>query len=524
TVTIGVPVLGRTTAAEKKTAGMYITTLPLTAEVEGGESALALCKKVYSAHREIYRRRRLPYSEIKAAAGVSGRLFDVFVSFQNSRTDVPARTEWFSNGCSELPLALHIDDRDSKESCTLTLDYQTDIFPDPREAELLAGRIKHIVAQIVSGDISVGEISLLPDSERELLVSAFNSTDFTYRNDVCVHRAFSEIAAKYPDKIAVTFYDDKYTYKQLDEMSDTLADFLAENVIGAGDVVPVIARRNPYIIIAMLAALKVGAAYMPVSPDYPAERVRYMTESVGAKTALTCGCEYKNATALESFDYRRTAELTPPECRPDDLCYVIFTSGSTGKPKATAVTHRNVINYCARNRLNICGGAIDSEKTIVSVTDFVFDIFVTESILALLNGITIILADDEQAVSQRQLGRLVRETGAEVLQTTPTKMRGFMLDKKDLGYLMNFSRIILGGEELPPDLVRELREHTKARIYNVYGPAETTVWSALTEADEDDITVGRPIANTKIYILDDQRRLLPVGVVGEICISGDGVS
>ncbi|MBO5558447.1 amino acid adenylation domain-containing protein [Ruminococcus sp.] len=523
-VTIGVPVLGRSTADEKKTAGMYIMTLPLTVMVREDDSAADLCKRIFAAHHEIYRRRKLPYKEIKSAAGVTGRLFDVIVSFQNTHTDVPARTEWFSNGCSELPLALHIDDRDSNGSCTLTFDYQTEVFRDSREISLLAERIKHIISQMVKGDKAVGEISVLPKSERELLVNTFNATDAEYNRDKCVHTAFAETAKSLPDKTALVFHGKGYTYRELDEMSDRLAANLKEKGIGRGDIMPITARRDPYIIVAMLAVLKTGAAYMPVSPELPADRVRFMTESVGAKFMLNCGVENAEGIALDSFDYSRKTAFTQYENSADDLCYVIFTSGSTGKPKATAVTHRNVMNYCAKNRYNLCGRVIKNEKSIVSVTDFVFDIFVTESIMALLNGITVILADDEQAVSQRQLSKLVCDARPEILQTTPTKMRGFMLDKRELGYLRSFNKIILGGEELPSSLVDELKHHTNADIYNIYGPAETTVWSLLTKADMRDITIGRPIANTKIYILDAECRLMPVGAVGEICIAGDGVS
>lgn len=531
-VTIGVPVLGRSSAAEKKTAGMFISTILLTEQVDENESVAELCQKTFNTHKEIYRHRRLPYSDIlrgiRENSGFSERIFDVLVSFQNAKTNIPARTEWFSNGYSEVPLAFHIDDRDGSGSFVINIDYQTEFFSNEKEIELFVQRILHIIKQIiVDSKKAVKDISILPSAEYDLLINRFNSTSAVYQKDKCVHEIFSEIAAKQPDKTALIFHGRKYTYRELDEMSDALAYFLHDKGIGRNDVVPLIARRSPYVIIAMLAVLKAGGAYMPISPDFPEQRKEYMIKNVGAKLVLTCNCDCKFAEEikLERFDYSYSSQAPLRISFPDDLCYIIFTSGSTGKPKGTAVIHRNVMNYCAENEFNIYGKIIKSDtKSIVSVTDIVFDIFVTESILALLNGIVIVLADDEQSVSQRALDKLICDTHAEVIQTTPTKMRSFLFDKNNLGFLSCLRTIILGGEELPTALCHELTKHTDADIYNVYGPAETTVWSSVAVADENDIHIGRPVANTRIYVLNDKLEPVPVGIMGEICISGYGVS
>ena len=530
-VTIGVPVLGRSSAREKCTAGMFISTIPLTQEIQKNESVLSLCRKTADTHREIYRHRKLPYGdilrEIREKCSFCGRLFDVMVSCQNARTDVPAKTEWFSNGYCEVPVVIHIDDRDSLDFYTVTIDYQTDIFTDKNEVRLLAERIKHIIRQMVADkDRVLKDISILPDDEFDMLVHRFNGTYAAYPKDKCVHEAFSEIAAEYPERTAIVFGQKKYTYGQLDKMSDALAYFLRDRGIGANDIVPIIARRSPYIIAGMLGILKAGGAYMPVSPHFPMQRAEYMIKNAGAKIALTCGCSFGLTEEImpESFDYSYSSPSPLRRGCSCDICYVIFTSGSTGKPKGTAITHRNVMNYCAANRFNVAGKIIKNGVTsIVSVTDIVFDIFVTESILPLLNGMVIYLADDEQAVSQRGLSRLISDSGAQVIQTTPTKMRSFLFDKSCCGYLSALRTIILGGEELSAELCTELKKYTDAEIYNIYGPAETTVWSALTPADEHDITIGRPVANTRIYILDDERKPVPAGIMGEIYISGDGV-
>ncbi len=251
-----------------------------------------------------------------------------------------------------------------------------------------------------------------------------------------------------------------------------------------------------------------------------------MLETTGARLAVTSGfsCGYTETLSLDEFDFSRKTEHTPNVNKPDDLCYVIFTSGSSGKPKGAAVSHKNVVNYCADNGFNVCHKITGKGvRSIVSVTNFIFDIFVTESILPLLNGIKIYLADDEQVMSQKKLSRLIADNSIEMIQTTPTKMRSYIFDKSNLKYLSALKTVILGGEEFPADLYTELKKYTSAEIYNIYGPAETTVWSALGRVRNGDITVGRPVANTRIYILDRRENPLPVGIAGEICISGDGV-
>ncbi|MCR4670572.1 MAG: amino acid adenylation domain-containing protein [Saccharofermentans sp.] len=529
-VTIGVPISGRGNAEEKKTAGMIISTIPLTAAVEGSMSVISLCRKVSSKHREIFRHRRLPYEDIIRAARQNSaglmRLYNVIVSCQNSRTDVPSVTEWFSGGHSEVPLAIHIDDRDSNGNYKITIDHQTGIY-SPEEAALTAERIKHIIRQMVSDkDLMVKDISILPPSEKELILDGFNQTAADYRKDSCVQEMFSEKVISNPDGIAISFAGKDHTFANIDMMSDTLASSLIDKGAGPGNIVPIIASRSHLVIISMLAVLKTGAAYMPVSPDYPESRISYMTDAVTTSCVLTSGYDYEgdNVIDLDTFDFDKKSEKVLFRNSPADLCYVVFTSGSTGKPKAVGITHKNVLNYCACNQFNVAGGIIKgSDRKILSVTNIVFDIFVTESILALLNGIQIVMASDDDVFSGKALASLIRSSGANIIQTTPTKMKSYLLDKEFASCLKSIGTVILGGEEFPESLAGIIASKTGASIYNIYGPAETTVWSSYSSVGKGDITIGKPVANTSIYILDGSSAPCPVGITGGIFISGDGV-
>ena len=191
--------------------------------------------------------------------------------------------------------------------------------------------------------------------------------------------------------------------------------------------------------------------------------------------------------------------------------------------KILFICHGNTCTY-AHNNNNVCHKIIQNQyESIVSVTNIVFDIFVTESILPLVNGLCVYLADEEEVSSQSRLSMLFRKNAIDVLQTTPTKMKSYIMDKGNTEYLRGLKAVILGGEAFPKELYRELKACTDAQIYNIYGPAETTVWSSNAEVQSEDITIGKPIANTQIYILDPDNRPVPIGVPGELCIAGEGV-
>lgn len=531
-ISLGVPVLNRSGAVEKDAVGMCISTTPLTVPVTREETAAELCHTISSRQFKLFRHQRFPYSHIlhdlHERYEFSGNLYDVIVSFQNAKTGANARTQWFSNGYCEVGLEFHIDNRDNADCYTLNIDYQTELFHLDKEIELLVNRILSIINQIIKNPaIKLNEISILPDAEQQKVLHDFNQTKVRFMRDKCVHEFFAEQVKQAPDKTALVFESQSFTYLQLDEMSNSLAHYLRSKGIVPGSVVPIVSKRSWHVIVAMLGILKAGGAYMPVDPTYPKDRIGYMFEIAQCNLAFTYGYSERldiEAVSLENFDF--VADVSPVENRnnSEDLCYIIFTSGSTGKPKGVSLCHRNVVNYALSEGNNIVVNFIkNNTRSIVSTTNIIFDIFVTESIMPLVNGVTIYFANDEQVFSQRKLAMLVSSSGIDVMQTTPTKMRSYIMDKQNVAYLKKLKAIVLGGEALPTDLYLELHSYTDAKIFNIYGPAETTVWSTNKCVEDTHITIGKPIANTQVYILDANRKPLPIGVAGELCISGDGV-
>lgn len=531
-ITIGIPVLNRSNPKEKSIAGMFISMMPLTVTVDKSMLIFDLTRQITLEHMQIFRHQKYPYASIlrtiRKKRNCSGNIYNTIISYQNARTQTEAETKWYSNGYSEIPLEIHIDNRDGNDRHTINIDYQIELF-SKTEVLYFFERYKYIIQQIVEeNNKSINDICIIPKHEFENIIIGFNDTARDYPRDKCVHELFAEQASRMPNNTALIFEDKKFTYKKLDEMSNSLAHYLREKGIGRGDVVPIIAKRSWHIIVAMLGILKAGGAYMPVDPNYPEERIEYMLQMANSKMGVQYGCinHKKGLDFLDLGKLTYDCNVMPilVESHSSDLCYVIFTSGSTGKPKGVSICHRNISNFVCENDLNVCNAIVQEDcKTFISIANPTFDMFTTETLLSLTNGLTICLANEEEILSQEKISKLFVQYQIDVLQTTPTKLRLLMSKHNNLNYLETLKAVILGGEEVSIEVYKEISSRTPARIYNNYGPTETTVWSSIKQVNSTDITIGKPIANTQIYIVDSYNNLLPIGVAGELCIAGDGV-
>lgn len=522
---IGTAVLNRTGSREKNTAGMFINTIPLLMELENEQTFSHNLEAVKAMVFTAFRHQKFNYDDILTAIrqeyGSSERLCDVMFSYQNATitgADGGMESAWYHCGAQTESLQIHIDDRDNEGVLCVHFDYQTEKFTE-REIERMYTHMLNLLFDAIEHDRQkLSELELLTSEEKQQLLYDFNDTAVDYPRGKCIHTLFEEQAARTPDKTAVIACDRTLTYCELNEQANRLAHGLVEQSVKPGDIVAFMLPRRSYLIAAMFGILKTGAAYLPIDPDYPQDRIDYMLEDSGAAYLIT----EENIHML--LANKNVTDLSLPVSS-DSVCYCIYTSGSTGKPKGTLLTHRNVANYVNNNNNNVVHTVIREDyQTIVSVTTVGFDIFVTESILPIINGMTVLFANEEQAKIQTALNTFLQQKPADVMQTTPTKMRALIGDPKQCGYLSSLKAIILGGEALDAALISDLRKLTPAHIFNIYGPTETTVWSTNTEIlPTDDITIGRPIANTQIYIVDKSLHLVPIGVTGELCIAGDGV-
>lgn len=354
-----------------------------------------------------------------------------------------------------------------------------------------------------------------------------NNTEMPYPK-VTLTELLRKQAEITPTQIALEFYDSKTTCQELHEKVNQFAHYLTAQGVQSGDFIAVSFARSPELLYALLAIMQCGAAYIPLDPEYPKERLEFMLNDSGAKALLTSKTLFASLPswphtlfvedAMESLDHYSAAPL-PLNVSTENVAYVLYTSGSTGNPKGVPITHKNLVNFLSSMALE--PGIKESDR-LLSITTISFDIAGLELYLPLLKGATLILADHETARDGRLLLDLVKKENINFLQATPTTWSMLL----DSGWTDPLPlKALCGGEAMPADLARELLSKCDS-LWNVYGPTETTIWSSVKQIKADDtaITIGKPIANTQFYILNEQGELAAPGTVGEIIIGGDGVA
>lgn len=530
TITIGIPVLNRSNAKEKKIAGMFVSTMPLTVQVIENMTITELAQQISKGHMEIFRHQKYPYSDIlkylREKQNFSGNLYDVMISYQNAKTDTEAETKWYSNGYSEVPFVVHIDNRDGKSTHTINVDYQTAVFKDEREVEYIVSRLEYIIAQIVyEASTDIKGIDIIPQEEKNLVLEQFNDTYVQYPREKCVHELFTEQAKKTPDKVALIAGEEHLTYCELDRKSDALAQKLIELGIENQEVVGVYLDRTAYTVISQIAVLKAGGVFLPIDHRYPKDRIDYMLNDCTVKMIITdkelnseWNVEYLN---LNNYDFDDILHTKAVNNR-DDACYIIYTSGSTGKPKGCVLMQKGLANFCANNNIVPYAETLQ-HQTVVSVNTISFDFFIAETLLPLVHGWTVVLASEEGSNNKELFKELVKDNNVNIIETTPTRLELYTKDEDGRdSYFQQIQQVVSAGEALTEVLLQKIRNICDAKVFNPLGPSECSVWNVGGDF-KTDITIGSPIANTQIYILDKNNKPLPIGVPGELCIAGEGV-
>lgn len=423
-------------------------------------------------------------------------------------------------------------------------EYSEDLF-DAGTIERLLGHFRTLLEAVSENPgRPISRLPLLTSQEHTRMLSDWNATAAEYPRDKCIHHLFEEQVARTPDAIAVVFNDRELSYATLNQLADGLAGRLrASGVTGADTLVALCAERSLEMVVGLLAILKAGAAYVPLDPAFPVERLAFMLEDSGAAVLVTQrhlqALFPDKATVIYLEDNRVEAGPAHPveraPSRPENLAYILYTSGSTGRPKGVMVSHKNVVNYFA-GLTHFVGG---EPGVCLAVTSISFDMSVTELFWTLTRGFkVVILADQAGMKSSRSSGG--NASGEEMrsldeqlarhhvthLQCTPSMARLFTRIPSTLEALRPLRFMILGGEALPEDLAGVLSRSITGDLINLYGPTETTVFSTAHKiaVGADTVEIGRPMLNTQVYILDRNRQPVPIGVPGEIYIGGDGVA
>jgi len=373
--------------------------------------------------------------------------------------------------------------------------------------------------------------NLLISADNEELVrqlAEWNATQSTYPKDKHIAALISETAHRFPNKVAIRFEDRELSYEQLEKQSNRLANFLLHQGISPEDIVGLTIARSPELIIALLAVMKAGAAYLPLDPLYPKNRIEFMLTDSNSKLLITSGRHKDlfttNARVLSIEDIwplLGSYEDHPPAITVDGsrLAYVLYTSGSTGKPKGVQIEHHSLMNFLLSMQKM---PGLTASDILLAVTTISFDISGLEIYLPLVSGATIVLANADTCRDGRLLLDMIETHRITVMQATPYTWRMLL----DAGWTKKYPlKVLCGGEAFPKEHGERLLEKCQS-LWNLYGPTETTIWSSVKQITEKDglITIGRPIDNTQFYILDKFNNLAPPGTEGEICIAGDGLA
>ncbi|HYH80877.1 MAG TPA: amino acid adenylation domain-containing protein, partial [Longimicrobium sp.] len=413
------------------------------------------------------------------------------------------------------------------------LNYGTDLF-ERGTVERMLGHLERVLEQVAAdADVRLSRLELLGEPERALVLEGWNRTEAEVPADRCIHELFEAQAARTPGAVALRFEEESLTYAELNARANRLAHHLAGLGAGPEARVGICVDRSAEMVVAMLAVLKSGAAYLPLDPSYPARRLAYMLEDSGAPLLVTQdslrGLLPTDGVRIVSLDEDAAAiasnsadaPRTPVDAA--NAAYVIYTSGSTGNPKGVQVTHGNAVSFFAGMDERVGGSAAG---TWLAVTRISFDIHVLELLWTLARGFRVIVQPEpDRARDGERVAEQIRRHAVTHLQCTPS-LAAMMIAESGIGALSGLERILLGGEALPSDLAAQIATVLPNGLVNMYGPTETTVWSAThaVEVVEGPIPIGRPIANTRVYVLDAALRPQPAGVPGELFIGGHGVA
>lgn len=540
-IVIGGLSAGRRRSETELTVGYFVNPLALRIDLSGNPTFRELVRRVRGTVLDALENDEVPFEKIVEELHLRpdpsrNPIFQLILSQQPK---VPAFapgwdliTEEVSNGGSKLDMTIVLDERPDAISGPIT--YNPDLF----DAATISRLVQHwqilLAGAVAAPDRSIMELPLLADSERQQILVDWNSTRVEYPKNHCVHELFDAQVERVPDAGALKFKDEAVTYGELGARSNQLARYLQG--LGAKPDTPVglYLGRSPEMVVGLIAILKAGAACLPLDPTYPVDRLSFMLADTQAPILLTTSelapqlgqCDAR-IVCLDADPELQSTQETPigaSRVSPENLAYIIYTSGSTGRPKGVQVTHRGLVNSTLARSTYYK----DPVGSFLLLPSFAFDSSLAGIFWTLCTGGTLVLPPDESRCNLTELVDLmVRHCVSHVL-CVPTLYRQ-LLEEASLNRVSSLRVAIVAGEECSKELVEtHYRSNPRAALFNEYGPTEGTVWSSVYPCEPESrcarVPIGRPIANTQLYILDSHLQPVPVGTRGELHIAGAGIT
>ena len=521
---------GRSNLKIADTVGMFVNTLALGMSIED-VTVEQFLKNASDTFDQTLRHEDYPFARIATDYGFRPAIayaYQVGVLSQYTVNGKPMGQELLELNVPKFKINIKIESRG------VVVQYDDSVYSE-RVGRGLAESIVAVAMRMMEApQARLRQLSIVSESQEEEL-SHLRQVDtgdvpadapFTF-----FHECIGHFAQTQPDHEALVAIDAKYTYKEMDEVTNRIAAALRKRGVKEHDRVALLLPRTSRLILALFGVLKSGAAYIPCDPEYPADRVKLILEDSEARYIITTADKLDTVPEGKAIDVEELVNddndgKVTTDITPDALAYLIYTSGSTGRPKGVMLHHRGICNYLYGHPANVfANGVMTDAKRMLSVTTISFDAALQDIGTAYFNGKTLIVATEEQANNPLDLARLINEEHINMVSGTPSRWMTWLTSEDFCDAISRISIVRAGGEKFSDQLLAQLRNVTKARIFNCYGPTETTVASnnkELTHASL--VTVGKPQLNVKEFIVDQDGNELPVGVVGELYIGGRGVA
>jgi len=532
-IIVGSLIAGRPHADVESMLGMFVNTLVLRSHPIGTKSYAEFLGEVKTLTLTAYENQDYQFEELVDKLNLHrdfsrNPLFDVMFVYQNMETSKleleGLKITEYNTDQTPAKFDMTFTATEIEDEILFNIEYCINLFKH-ETIERLSIHFQNLIEAIaVDTDIMLGNIDILTKAERSKIVYEFNDTVMEYPRDKSITQLFEEQVERTPNHVALVFKNKEVTYRELNERINQLANLLRSSGISRNDIVAILGDRSIDMVIAIIGVLKSGAAYMPIDPRYPAERIEYMLENSEATVLLV------ESIVTKDFSYNGTIicleddQVYASECdtidsinKMDDLAYVMYTSGSTGKPKGVMLKHRGVINLSIFYDRMFC---FKENSRIVHMANVAFDAAVVEIFPPLIHGATIFILEKEKALDRNEFAQFIRLHEIQIAQFVPITLRELLsYDSK----LDSLDKVLVAGDKLDDELKDKILSKGY-QLTNHYGPTETTVDSIVAVCSKEKSTIGKPIANTRIYILDSYGNPAPIRVVGEIYIAGEGIA
>jgi len=535
-ILVGSPIAARSRVETESLVGYYVNIVVLRGDLEDDPTFRELLQQVRGTALEAYSHQDMPLQLLAREVSMErdpsrAALYQVMLAFQNLPTQnlelhgLDASIQELSANAARTEIMIFVVP--TKEKFDVVIRYNTDIFDAGTIDRLWSHLTTYLQSAIAAPEQRNSKISLLSPDERHQLLEEWNGTGRDYPHETTLAALIEAQVERRPDAVAVVDGEQRLTYKELNERANQLAYELCRRGAAPDRLVGLYVDRSAGMMVALLAILKTGAAYLPLDPLLPAERLKFMLEDSGVRLVVTEQhlrarlTEFPQETVLldDAGLSANRGDNPRVSTDPEHLAYLMYTSGSTGKPKGVQIPRRALTNFLRSMSEWI---ALGEHDRLLAVTTISFDISGLEIWLPLLVGAQMVVASREAALDGNALRRLIDRHDITFLQATPVTWQLLFnsgwTGKKDM-------RAICGGEAMPAELAARLVPAVKS-LWNFYGPTETTIWSTGYRITRDDgpILIGRPLANTQCYILDGHQQPVPIGVTGELYIAGDGLA